>query len=61
MTIFFIHKELNRTLESYKDRLKDRMILSIEDSEENSHEKHLQRSKSTNSIEHTYSFDESDV
>ncbi|CAF2398392.1 unnamed protein product [Rotaria sp. Silwood2] len=57
-TVFVLHKELNRTLQSYNDFLKARMILSIED---NDQEKHLERSSSTTSSERTYSFDESDV
>jgi hypothetical protein len=61
-TICFLHKENNRTLESYNDRLKDRMILSIEDTDDNKYQrKRLQRSKSTTSSEYNYSFDESDV
>jgi hypothetical protein len=37
------------------------MILSIEDTDDDHQEKHLERSKSTTSSERTYSFDESDV
>jgi len=64
-TLFFIHKEPNRTLESYNDCLKDLMVLSIEDSDDddddNQQEKHFQRSKSVTSSKRYYSFDESDV
>ena len=59
-TVFYLYNELNRTVESYNDVLKPRMILSIEDND-TPHKKHLERSKSTTSSERTYSFDESDV
>ncbi|CAF1087539.1 unnamed protein product [Rotaria magnacalcarata] len=64
-TLFFLPDEPERTLKSYDDRLKDQMILSIEDGEDadvdNQKEKHFHQSKSTTSSEKTYSFDESDV
>ncbi|CAF4523695.1 unnamed protein product [Rotaria sp. Silwood1] len=61
-TVFVLYKELNRTLESYNDFLKARMILSIEDNDvDNDEEQYLERSSSTTSSERTYSFDESDV
>ncbi|CAM4907377.1 unnamed protein product [Rotaria socialis] len=64
-TLFFLPDEPERTLKSYKDCLKDQMILSIEDAEDadvdNHKEKHLHLSKSTTSSEKIYSFDESDV
>ncbi|UJR36812.1 hypothetical protein I4U23_029526 [Adineta vaga] len=69
-TLFFIDKEIHRTLESYNDCLKPRMILNIEDTDDeedkeeedkSSRGKCFQRSKSTTSSERTYSFDASDV
>ncbi len=60
-TLFFLDDELNRTLESYNDNLKPRMILSIEDNDElNLKRDYLQRSKRSASIERGYSY-ESDV
>ena len=59
-TVCFLHKEVNRTIESYNDCLKARMILSIEDVDDDQ-DKYFERSTSTTSSEKTYSFDESDV
>ncbi|CAF3531012.1 unnamed protein product [Rotaria sordida] len=61
-TVFLLSKELNRTIESYNDFLKARMILSIEDDDlDNDEKKHFEQSTSTTNSEQTYSFDESDV
>jgi hypothetical protein len=61
--MFLIEKENDRTVASYADRLKARMVLNIEDTDEedDSREKTFEWSKSTTSSERTYSFDESDV
>ncbi|CAF2575114.1 unnamed protein product [Rotaria sp. Silwood2] len=60
-TLFFLDEELDRTLESYDDDLKPRMILSIEHKDEIDCKRNpRQRSKSLNSTVRTYSY-ESDV
>jgi hypothetical protein len=64
-TLFFLDKELDRTLESYDEKLKAGMILSIEDDiddQRNIFDKKppIQRSKSITSSERTHSY-ESDV
>lgn len=60
-TLFFLHHELHRTLESYQDCLKPGMIISIEDCEEVADDEQLESTRSAPSNERTYSFDESDV
>ena len=60
-TLFFLHHELHRTLQSYQDCLKAGMIISIEDREEEVEDEQLESTRSANSNERTYSFDESDV
>ena len=62
-TLFFLDKELNRTLESYGEELKSGMILSIEDDQKDIFDEktHLSpRSQSITSSERTHSY-ESDV
>ncbi len=59
--LFALDDDLDRTVGSYDDELKPRMILSIEDDDEINHKRNLfQRSKSITSSEQTYSC-ESDV
>ncbi len=60
-TLFFLDREPDRTLESYDEELKPRMILNIEDDNEiNSKRNQFQRAKSMSIGERTYSY-ESDV
>ncbi|CAF3496097.1 unnamed protein product [Rotaria sp. Silwood1] len=60
-TLFFLDDELDRTLESYDDDLKPRMILSIEHNDDIDCKRNSrQRSKSLESTKRTYSY-ESDV
>jgi hypothetical protein len=60
-TVFFLHHELHRTLESYHDSLKPGMVISIEDCEGLVDDEQLESTRSATSNGRTYSFDESDV
>ncbi|CAF3396113.1 unnamed protein product [Rotaria socialis] len=62
-TLFYLDKKFDRTLESYEDDLKPRMILKIENDEESGLEKktnRFQRAKSLSDPGRTHSY-ESDV